>query len=384
MMESFRKITEENVLHITGVHNYMLEFPTGFGKTKIGLELSKKLNPLNKKILVVVPVLSLINGWKKEIEKWKINENFEFTTYASLQNHTGTWNVVIFDECHHLSERCCEIINSDFTIFHSILLSATVPKQIRDRIYPVIQFQRFKVTTKEATIKEALPDPKVFAIKLKLNDSKSDQKIILRKSKGNPLEFSYEDRFKAFREKNHEVIIHCTQQEYYDYISQNITYAQNVYFSTKSEFQKNRWLMLCGNRLKWLSALKTEYVKKLLLKYDSQRTLTFCSSIKQTEELGKYCINSKNKISGEILDKFNAGEINHITACKALNEGVNLVKCNIGIFANLSSSEIIITQRIGRLLRVPDPILIIPYYEGTRDEEIVIKMNENFTNMTLI
>ena len=57
-----------------------------------------------------------------------------------------------------------------------------------------------------------------------------------------------------------------------------------------------------------------------------------------------------------------------------LNEGINLINCRIGIYANSNSSEIIIKQRLGRILRHKDPIIIIPYFEGTRDEELVNKM----------
>lgn len=107
---------------------------------------------------------------------------------------------------------------------------------------------------------------------------------------------------------------------------------------------------------------------------NGERTLTFCNSIEQTEELGKYCINSKNRNSDEILSKFNSGKINHITACAMLDEGMNLTNCRIGVYANLNSSARMIKQRLGRLLRHKDPIIIIPYFTNTRDEEIVNKM----------
>lgn len=57
---------------------------------------------------------------------------------------------------------------------------------------------------------------------------------------------------------------------------------------------------------------------------------------------------------------------------------MNLVNCQVGIYANLNSSETIINQRAGRLLRHPNPIIIVPYYVGTREEEIVTKMLENY------
>ena len=61
-----------------------------------------------------------------------------------------------------------------------------------------------------------------------------------------------------------------------------------------------------------------------------------------------------------------------------LNEGMNLVNCQVGIYANLNSSDTIVKQRMGRLLRHENPVLIVPYFVGTRDEELANKMLENY------
>ena len=68
----------------------------------------------------------------------------------------------------------------------------------------------------------------------------------------------------------------------------------------------------------------------------------------------------------------------YITACNILNEGVNLTNCRIGIFCNLNSSEIVVKQRVGRILRHKSPIIIIPYFKDTREEELVEKMIEEY------
>lgn len=61
-----------------------------------------------------------------------------------------------------------------------------------------------------------------------------------------------------------------------------------------------------------------------------------------------------------------------------LNEGVNLIDCQVGIYASLNSSDTMIKQKLGRLLRHPNPVLIIPYYNNTREEEIIEKMLEDY------
>lgn len=57
---------------------------------------------------------------------------------------------------------------------------------------------------------------------------------------------------------------------------------------------------------------------------------------------------------------------------------MNLVNCRVGVYAVLNSSERMIKQKLGRLLRHPNPIIIIPFYKNTRDEEIVNKMLEDY------
>ena len=57
---------------------------------------------------------------------------------------------------------------------------------------------------------------------------------------------------------------------------------------------------------------------------------------------------------------------------------MNLVNCQVGIYANLNSSDTIVKQRMGRLLRHKNPVLIVPYFVGTRDEELVGKMLVNY------
>ena len=57
---------------------------------------------------------------------------------------------------------------------------------------------------------------------------------------------------------------------------------------------------------------------------------------------------------------------------------MNLVNCQVGIYAILNSSDTIVKQRMGRLLRHKNPVLVVPYFVGTRDEELANKMLENY------
>ncbi len=57
---------------------------------------------------------------------------------------------------------------------------------------------------------------------------------------------------------------------------------------------------------------------------------------------------------------------------------MNLVNCKVGIYANLNSSETIVKQRLGRVLRHKNPIIIVPFFKNTRDEELKNKMLEDY------
>lgn len=379
-----REDIRDQVLSATS-HSILCELPTGVGKSKIALDyMDSKLRCLmdvheNLRILIVVPRLILIANWESEFIKWG-RANYlpyvEFVTYVSFPKKVGIYDMIIFDEAHHFSERCRDAFE-DFLSSYTLLLSATVGRNMRYELRGLFaDLQEFHITARTAIQEEILPDPRVYLIPLQLDNKRANCTIVKNKSQKVELRIPYSQRFAYSKIKNRRIVIECTQQQYYDDISSKIAWYKRKMFM---EVFKNKFLQESGIRLKWLSEQKTGFVKILLENYlQDQRTLTFCNGISQTEELGKYCVNSKNKDSEENLEKFNAGRIKHITACNMLDEGVNLTNCRVGVYATLNSSDRMITQKLGRLLRHPDPILIIPYYKNTRDEEIVNKMLEDY------
>lgn len=363
--------------------NILLTFPTGFGKTRNAIERVKHLSRNNGTLLIVVPRNVLKVNWTEEINKWWKNYklNITFTTYVSFPKYKGTWDFVIFDEAHHLSERCREAL-CDFNIKYSILLSATVKKELKEELKEVFDdLYYYDISLRKAINNNILPDPTVYLLPLELDNKIPNERIINNpKAKGKIIYSSWTERWNYLKIKNNPIHIFCTQYQYVLNLDKKIDW-----FKKKRHIEsfRNKWLRLCGDRLKYLSDCKIPTVLKILEHCNSERTLTFCNNIEQTQKLGEYCINSKNKESLRNLRLFNLGTITHITACNMLNEGCNLVNCRIGIYANLNSSETIIKQRVGRILRHPNPIIIIPYYKGTREEEIVKKMIEDYNSQLI-
>lgn len=378
-----RELVNKSILELSDKYsNILCELPTGFGKTKQALDILKRhIKKLNQNILIVIPRNVLIESWKQEFKKWGMEKyllSVTFTTYVSLPKHEGKWDMVIFDECHHLSERCREAL-TNFDIKRAILLSATVKRDMKDELNEVFDnLISYKIKMKEAIDNEVLPDPRVFLLPLTL-DAKLPTESIWKNSKGKEpvVEVPWATRWSAIKQKVFKVRIYCSEYQYYQDLCSQIDWHKNRYMRTRNEALKAKWLKLAGDRLKWLSDKKMATMQILKEHFKNERVLLFCNSIEQTEVLGN-CINSKFKSSLTTLEDFNKGKINQISAVNMLNEGCNLVNCRIGIYGNLNSSEIIVKQRLGRILRHKDPIIIIPYYKDTREEELVEKMLEDY------
>ena len=343
----------------------ILELSTGYGKTKLAIDLVnyicdrvfKKEEELTTILILVAKVVHK-QTWENEIKKWGgiKSDYITIECYESFKKYKDHYfDVVVLDEVQHLSDKRKEILDS-LNIKEAIIgLSATIKKDLRNYFLNKYQAKVIKCGIRNAIDNNILPEPMVYLIPLTLDSTK----------------YSY--KAKRFKQK-----FITTQKGYYDNISSIIEWYKNKFFNTGNERIKNLWLSQAGNRLKWLSEQKEGIVLALLNKLKNCRTLTFCNNIAQTERLGKYNITSKNKNSLKNLDMFNNSKIKHITACNILNEGVNLTNCRIGIFCNLNSSEIIVKQRIGRLLRHKAPIIIVPYFRFTREEELLNKMLEEY------
>lgn len=376
-----RENTREEILRLTN-KAVLLELPTGYGKSLMGMDLCLKNNPSS--ILIVVPRLVLIQNWKDEFNKWGKEEYLNqvtFSTYAGLHkvhNIQEHFDCVILDEAHHVTPRVQELLTY-ITYDKIIMLSATIKKDLKGSLKGMFpDLYCYKVSIKEAIDNEVLPDPIVYLLPLTL-DNRYDTERITRNDNGKIfVTCSYRERWNFIRNKNIKLTIKCTQLQKSDDLDSEINFWKNKYMRTRNEIFKNKWLYLAGQRLKWLSNLKNPVVLNLLALLKNERVLTFCNSIDQTTELGRNCINSKNKEAVKVLESFNKGDIRHITACNMLNEGMNLSNCRVGIYANLNSSELITKQRLGRILRHKNPIVIIPFYKGTREEELVTKMLEDY------
>lgn len=360
----------------------ILNLPTGSGKTKIAIDLINHIcdkvyeyDEEETDVLIVVPQKVLIENWKEELKKWHVNtDHIEFICYNSLSKKEGFYyDIIVLDEDHHLTESRQQSLKK-IHVFHNIIgLSATIPKDIIQFFEINYETEVIKATLNDMVDSNILPAPVVYKIPLKF-DPVSDQSFYLNPKAKGLIEISYSQRFKYINDKKHKIKVNCNKSQYYSHISSMIEWYKRKYLGSHNEGIKFRWLKACNDRLKWLAKIKLPFIQELLIYLNNQRTITFCASIEDSNKLCKYSIDSKAADPKGTLTKFNEKRIKHITAVSMLDEGLNLKDCAIGIMAGITSSEIKQIQRIGRSLRAEKPVIILPYWEGTREEEIVISM----------
>lgn len=371
--------------------NVILNWATGVGKSKTAIEIMKTLEEQeNFKILLVVAEVAHKMNWQEEFNKWKYNNSHVIVEcYASLKKYVNTnWDLIIFDEAHHLgSELRLEILSS-MTTQYTLMLSATVKDELYKTVSNLLgKFYILTVSLKDAIDWGILPTPKIYLIPLTL-DSSSSSEIIVEEWGKAPLRITltckYSERWKYLRNKvlypNVSLQIQCTPLEKYNYLSEKFEYYRRVFLNTRQEHIKNKWLQIGSVRKRFMGDSKTNYVKHLLHLLDNKRIICFCASISQSEELGSNHIHSKRKDSLKTIKDFNNKFINSIFAVGMLQEGQNLVDVEAGIIVQLDGEERAFIQKFGRNLRSEDPIQFIFYYKNTKDEEYLKNVLDSIDN----
>lgn len=193
------------------------------------------------------------------------------------------------------------------------------------------------------------------------------------------METTYADRWKYMKMKDTEILISCTQQEKYDYYTESINYFTSQYRENPMPYIKNKFLQLGTQRKRYLASIKTDVARKVIERIKDKKYICFTGSVPQAKELGgENTVYSANKNNNQTVEDFNEGLIKSIYAVNMLKEGVNLSNIEASLVIQLSSKELDIVQRTGRILRAKvQPEQYIIYFKDTQDEKYL----ENVINL---
>lgn len=388
-----RESAQRRAVELSREHKaLLLEWATGTGKSYASIQILKdisksKTSPGALSVLLVVGEKAHEENWEKEFGKWlkgHDGKGIEITIvcYASLKKYEGkSFDVIIFDEAHHLASENRQGTLLSLKYEKVILLTATISYTLKQELS--INFNGLEIYTislKEAIECGIIPEPKVYLVSLLMDNIVRDQTVTIKNGAGTKhITCEFPERWKYLTgKKNPELIdtwihIKCTQKEKYDYLEKQIEFHRNLCFKNKgAQWAKVKWMNLCSERKRLLGQYKTEPLRMLIdqLKKNSKRFVCFCGSVDQSKELGaSMCVNSREKDNEGVIRSFNEKKIDSLFAVGMLQEGMNLCDIEVGVIAQLDGNERGVTQKIGRVVRGKEPVIYILYYEGTRDED---------------
>jgi superfamily II DNA or RNA helicase len=313
------------------------EHATGVGKTRVGvLAVVDTLETAPEtEIYIVVPTATLRDDdWPAEFAKWghaDVLPKVKIICYASVRNIKPKKNIglLVLDEIHHLtSATATHFFNrKDGIQVETVLgLTATLPgtkwdeqrlkRQLIDSIAPSF----YKVSLEDAIELELVADFEVLTLKYELDN------VVHDKLHGG----------KMYTEKT--LYQHLTK------MIQRGIFSKKPGLKAMAMQKRTQLLRTLGTKEKLARIALTSLVKPGI------RTLVFCGSIEQAEALGApntYHSKRDDKALQTFLDE----EIDTLFVVDALNEGKNVPNLDQSIVVQLTSSELAITQRIGRNVR---------------------------------
>ena len=373
-----------------------LVFATGVGKAR-----AAALCMQGKSTLIVYHQKVHYENWLADLAKHELTtESVQYTTYAGIHKFAGkSFDLVVFDECHHITPRVLHWAKQIQTSGR-LFLSATVSMdkmQLLKQLAPNLKL--FRVTLAQAIRQGILPQPQIFVKRLKLDIVEANL-VYSKGTKTDPEEtvdyWQYEGNLK-YQKRRVRYNIRCTQEQYYKLITDDIDYWKLRYFDEnkkmllqadeiadtasrrffiaewyrQNEWVKNRWLQLGSARKRFLGESKTQFVKSFLLN-ETGRLLIFATSIEQCNELAgiHVPVHSKNKKdNAALVQAFNDEQTNRLYAVSMLTEGMNLHSLDKVYMVQLDGSKLQTVQKQGRGLRGEEPQIYIFLMSGTREED---------------
>lgn len=374
--------------------NILFQWATGCGKTKQAIQAIDLLdkNKVNRAMIVIAERAHRKN-WTEEFKKWNnnildnLNYDITMVCYDSLHHHQNEhFDIVIFDESHHLGTDIRLDILKNIIADRFILLSATMNQNIIYDISKIIgNIFVSTITLQQAIDWGVIPEPKIILIPLTLDNKITNQEIEEVRGKKDKLvtvKCSVAEKWKYIKDKkkypNLKLIISCTERQKYNDLEVKMDYYRRLFNMRHSESLKNKMLQYGSQRKVFLGQLKDAKAKEIISSFGESRYICFCSNIEQADRLGgSNSIHSKKDNPQQIIDMFNNKEINSLYVVGMLKEGQNLNEIEKGLIIQLDGTTLPFIQKSGRILRSENPEIYIIYFAGTQDEVYLNRVLEH-------
>jgi len=331
---------------------------TGFGKTYTALKIIQKslIKNKNHNFIVVVPTVNLKEQWENQINKLKITNTLVYVINTACALNSEC-TLLILDEIHMYGG---DVFSNVFKIKYKYILGLTATLDKDSNIYNLIN--KYCPVFDEVTLEECrnnnwVTNYKVYNLSVDFTKEEASKynKIdyLYRKS-----EYALGGRFVAFDNANYHI--------------KNQTEHKSVAFMYLNAVKQRRSLLINAQN-------KIKAIQEITELLPNRKTLVFCESIDFAKEVNDllpkstiYHSKVNKKIKDASLEQFKNGEINTMISVKALNAGLDIPDCSLGIIASGNSKTIDDVQRVGRVIRVNEDkensIIINLFVKNTQDE----------------
>lgn len=371
---------------------------TGTGKSKVAIDYIKYLKP--NKVLITSPRTNLKENWKKEINKW-LSENaglyhenddgimrllvnaipshnpkanpYEIhivniqTCYKWSETEVAKYDLIIMDEAHTIATEEYGNLARNATKMgiKKVGLTATPDDRKKDKIafyifhcpivYRYLDSAKDGITNKRKYIIYEHALNNMFEVEVKAGKK--------RWYSGERKQYEYiQSQIEKGESMIREILEIDDPTEYVNYFG----YARSWYWNAGNLIpleKKNAggiYMRAISARKDLLWSLNStatlaKVIREHILSEYNGKVLIFSERTEQANKIAVHTVHSKNKdeVNEENIRKFDSGEIKVLGSCNSLTLGLNLNKPKYAIMESYNGSDVIFTQRAGRLSRLP-------------------------------
>ena len=363
---------------------------TGCGKTRVGViassEFIRRDNTENS--IVIVPTENLRdNEWENSFLQWgytREREKVEIVCIQTAYKYSGKhYNTVVMDEVHlSLSEQYGLFLKNN--TFDRILCLTATPPEDQDKlnfltsIAPVI----WVTDTKRARELKLIAESLIFNLGVQLTE---DERKMYDEINRQYLFYEHQlgGNFKAFDASSRFLRLQSASKDCSNMrvlISENrVIYAHEINEITirstdcraltldeasllQSRVHQSRmfWRYMRNRRERCLVASNKIFLtKQICERYPDRKGIIFSEVIdfadRITQAIGDKCISFHSKQTDDLrktaLDSFKNGEKQYLSTVKALNTGLDVPDCSLGVATGGDSKKLARIQRTGRTSR---------------------------------
>jgi|TARA_R100000030_G_scaffold82453_1_gene65264 superfamily II DNA or RNA helicase len=354
---------------------------TGFGKSRCGvIAVSKILDSVDGKALVIVPTTQLQEQFKEEFIKWgyeAVLDNVEVLCYQSAyklkDNH---YAIVVCDEIHlGLSPEYRKFFENN-TYDKLLCMTATLPEDFEYRL----------LLEKMAPIAYKITLDKCVSLGLV-----SPYEIICM-----PVELTTEEHA-DYKKANNTFIYAKYILGQFDAFDQ-AKYIMGPGKNTASQKEKAAAAQFYRSIRQRKTVVdhasnKMAELQKIVIDNIGEKILVFGGSNEFTNKLADatetfstvYHSGKTKKQREKALEDFRSGDKPVLCSTKALNQGFDVADATMAVICGLTSKALTMIQRVGRIIRFQEDKIgkiIILYVAGSQEEKWLKSSVKTLKNVT--